>query len=78
MTTFELKSILYQKIAEIDDKSFLSAINTMIETKSNTTIFKTTPEQKKKIEQGINDIKEGRFFTDEEVQMEVDKWLKEK
>lgn len=78
MTTFELKSILYQKIAEIDDKSFLSAINTMIETKSNTTIFKTTPEQKKKIEQGINDIKEGRFFTDEEVQKEVDKWLKEK
>jgi predicted transcriptional regulator len=50
----------------------------MIETKSNTTIFKTTPEQKKKIEQGINDIKEGRFFTDEEVQKEVDKWLKEK
>jgi predicted transcriptional regulator len=78
MTTLELKSILYQKIAEIDDKSFLSAINTMIETKSNTTIFKTTPEQKKKIEQGINDIKEGRFFTDEEVQKEVDKWLKEK
>lgn len=78
MTTFELKSILYQKIAEIDDKSFLSAINTMIETKSNTTIFKTTHEQKKKIEHGINDIKEGRFFTDEEVQKEVDKWLKEK
>ena len=78
MTTFELKSILYQKIAEIDDKSFLSAINTMIETKSQSTIFKTSPEQKKKIEQGINDIKEGKFFSDEEVQKEVNKWLKEK
>jgi predicted transcriptional regulator len=50
----------------------------MIETKSQSTIFKTSPEQKKKIEQGINDIKEGKFFSDEEVQKEVNKWLKEK
>lgn len=40
------------RIAEINDKSFLSAINTIIETKSNSTINNTTPEQRKRIMEG--------------------------
>lgn len=52
ITTFELKKVLMHRIAEINDKSFLSAINTIIETKSNSTINNTTPEQRKRIMEG--------------------------
>lgn len=66
------------RIAEINDKSFLSAINTIIETKSNSTIYKTTPEQRKRIMEGKAQIVNGEFFTDEQVEKEIDQWLNEK
>jgi hypothetical protein len=78
MKTFELKSILYQKIAEINDKSFLSAINTIIESKSISTTFKTNSIQQYKIEEGKVQIKNGKSFTDVEVENELNKWFKEK
>lgn len=56
------------RITEINDKSLLSEINTIIETKSNSIIYKTTPEQCAK----------GEFFTNEQVEKEIDQWLNEK
>jgi hypothetical protein len=63
MTTVELKRILMHQIAGINDKSFLEAIRTIIETKSETTIFKTTPEQQKRIKEGRAQIEKGEYFT---------------
>lgn len=40
-------------------------------------IYKTTPEQRQSIKEGREQIARGEFFTDEEVKMEMDKWLKE-
>jgi predicted transcriptional regulator len=78
MTTVELKNILMHRIAGINDKSFLAAIKTIIETKSNTTIYKTTPEQRRRIKEGRDQIAKGEYFTNEQVEMEIDKWLSEK
>jgi predicted transcriptional regulator len=78
MTTVELKNILMHKIAGINDKSFLAAIQTIIESKSNTTIYKTTSEQRKGIKEGRAQIAKGEYFTNEQVEMEIDKWLSEK
>lgn len=78
MTTVELKNILIHRIAGINDKSFLTAIRTIIETKSKSTIYKTTPEQRKSIEEGRAQIARGEYFTSEQVEMEIDKWLSEK
>lgn len=78
MTTFELKSILYQKIAEINDKSFLAAINTIIESKSLSPIYKTNSIHQQKVEEGRVQINTGKSFTDIEVENELNKWLKEK
>lgn len=78
MTTLELKKILMHRIAEINDKSFLSAINTIIETKSNSTTYKTTAEQRKRIKEGKAQIEKGEFFTNEQVEKEMDQWLNEK
>jgi len=78
MTTIELKNILLYRIAAINDKSFLTAINTIIKTKAEATIYKTTPEQQKKINEGKEQIAKGEYFTNEQVEMEINKWLKEK
>jgi len=78
MTTIDLKNILLHRIAGINDKSFLSAINTIIETKAESTIYKTTPEQQKMIREGQEQIAKGEFLTNEQVEMEIDKWLREK
>ena len=78
MTTFELKDILFHKISAINDKSFLSALKTIIDTKSETIIFKTSPEQRQSIKEGQDQIARGEFLTNDQVEMEIDKWLKEK
>jgi predicted transcriptional regulator len=78
MTKVELKNILMHRIAGINDKSFLAAIKTIVETKSNTTIYKTTPEQRRRIKEGRTQIGKGEYFTNEQVEMEIDKWLSEK
>lgn len=78
MTTVDLKNILIHRIAGINDKSFLTEIFNLVETKSESTIYKTTPEQQKKIGEAIVQISKGESFTNEQVEMEIDKWLKEK
>ena len=78
MTTLELKNILIHQIAEIDDEIFLTAIKTFIEATSESTIYVTTPEQKLRIKEGIEQIAKGECFTNEQVEMEIDSWLKEK
>jgi predicted transcriptional regulator len=77
MKTAELKNILIQRIAGINDKSFLSAINTIVEAKSESTVYKTSPEQKRKIMESKAQFARGEYFTNEEVEKEIDKWLKE-
>jgi hypothetical protein len=78
MTTVELKNILIHRIAGINDKSFLNAIKTIVETKSETTIYKTTQEQRIRIKEGREQIARGEYYTNEQVELEIDKWLKEK
>jgi len=78
MTTLELKNILIHKIAAINDDSFLKAINTIVDTKSETTIYKTSEEQKSHIQEGIDQIENGEYFTNEQVNVEINQWLREK
>lgn len=78
MTTVDLKNILIHRIAGINDKSFLAAINTIIETKSKSTVYQTTREQRKNIEIGLSQIANGEYLNNDQVELEIDKWLKEK
>ena len=78
MTTVELKNFLIHRIAAIEDKSFLTAIKTIIKTKTETTIYQTTVEQRVKILEGRDQIAKGDSISNEEVEMEIDKWLREK
>ena len=78
MTTIELKNHLIHRIAGINDKSFLNAIKTIVDTKSESIIQKTTPEQRLRIKEGREQIARGEYFTNEQVELEIDQWLKEK
>jgi len=75
MTTIELRNILIHKIAAINDKSFLAAMNTIIDTKSEKLIYKTTPEQRQGIKEGQEQLARGEFFPNDQVESEIDKWL---
>ena len=78
MTTIELKDILIHKIAAINDKSFLDVMNTIIDTKSEKLIYKTTPEQRQRIKEGQEQLARGESLSNDQVEAAIDKWLSEK
>jgi hypothetical protein len=78
MTTIELKDILIHKIAAINDKSFLAAMNTIIDTKSEKLIYRTTPEQKQRIKLAQEQIARGEAISNDQVEADIDKWLNER
>jgi hypothetical protein len=77
MTTVELKNILIHQITGINDRSFLAAIKKIVETKSRSTVYKTTPEQRKRIQEGRDQIAKGDFYTNDQIELEINSWLKE-
>lgn len=76
MNTAELKNILKLRIDFINDKKFLSALNTLIESKIEHIIV-LTKEQKQIINQSQKEYSEGNFSTNDVVKEEMEKWLKE-
>ena len=78
MKTIELKDILIHKIAAINDKAFLAAVNTIIDTKSEKLIYKTTPEQRERIKKGQEQFLRGETISNDKVEAEIYKWLNEK
>lgn len=74
MTTVELKKLLIQRIAEINDVSFLKAVKTILESKTNTEILLLTPEQKKEIMESKKNIEQGLFIDNDSLDKEVAKW----
>jgi predicted transcriptional regulator len=70
----ELHAILYSKILSVTDEHKLSDLITAID-QSNSAIYYTSAEQKAKIMEGQEQIAKGNYFTNEQVEKEVDQWL---
>lgn len=87
MSTIELKEILKSKIDQIDDEDFLSAINTILESKSKSNesynqdlqkkIIILTEQQKKEIQNSQKEYLEGNYFDNDSVNEEMERWLRE-
>lgn len=86
MSTIELKNLLISKIAGIDDEAFLSAINTILDTKAKNTennnpdlqkIIILTEQQKKEIQNSQKEYSEGHYVDNDSVNEEMEKWLRE-
>jgi len=78
MTTVELKKMLIHRITEINDVSFLKAIKTILDSKTEAEIFSLTPEQRLELMQSRKEIEPGLYIEQELLDREVSKWLSAK
>jgi hypothetical protein len=76
MTTIELKKLLIHKIAEIDDLSFLKALKTILETKTDRELISLTAEQRQEIIESKKEIEQGLFVEQELLDKKLSLWLK--
>ncbi|MCH7658058.1 MAG: hypothetical protein IIB05_07040 [Bacteroidetes bacterium] len=78
MSIDEIKIRLHEGIENIDDNEFLMTIKELIEHKYQSTGSpKLTGWQLKRIKESEEQIKNGEFLTDEQVDKVIDKWLEE-
>lgn len=75
MTTIALKKLLIKRIAEINDVSFLNAIKTILDTKTQTQTLSLTPEQRFEIIESRKEVESGLFVEQVELDKELKKWL---
>jgi hypothetical protein len=74
MTTIELKKLLIHRITEINDVSFLKAVKTILESKTDTEVLLLTSEQRREIMESKKEIKQGLFIEHEILDKEVARW----
>lgn len=75
MTSIELKKMLMHRIAEINDESFLNAIKTILDLKTQTHIINLTSEQRSEIIESRKEIAQELFIEQAELDKEFNKWL---
>jgi hypothetical protein len=78
MTAIELKTLLIHRITEIDDVSFLKAIKTILDSKTETGIIQLTPDQLDDIIASKKEIEKGMFIEHSQLDKEVMQWLNAK
>ncbi|MDD5152173.1 MAG: hypothetical protein PHC28_17130 [Flavobacterium sp.] len=76
MNTAELKQRLKSKIDIINVDAFLKALNIIVESKTKNIII-LSDEQKLVIKNSQKEYLEGNYFTNDTVNEEMEKWLKE-
>ena len=75
MTTIELKKVLIHRITEINDISFLKALKTILESKTETEIISLTVEQRNEIIASKKEIEQGLFIENDLLDKKVSGWL---
>jgi hypothetical protein len=78
MTTIELKRLLIHRITEINDISFLKAIKTILDTKTDAEVIMLTPEQRWEIMESKKEIEQGLIIDQETIDDEVTRWASAK
>ncbi|RAR50923.1 hypothetical protein [Flavobacterium lacus] len=75
MKTAELKNILISHINQIDDESYLNALRTIIESKSN---FSNSylEEYNNELLIAEEEIEKGNYFSHQEVKDKMEQWKK--
>ncbi|WP_395064038.1 hypothetical protein [Flavobacterium sp.] len=71
MSTIELKNIVISKISEINDDAYLAAINTILDSKSE-----SIEEYNLDLKKSENDIAQGNVATHNQVLEKIAQWKK--
>lgn len=74
MTAIELKKLLIHRIAEINDESFLYALKTILDSKTQNQIISLTEKQREEIIESKKNIENGLFFDQSQLDKEFNKW----
>ena len=75
MTTIELKKVLIHRISEINDISFLKAIKTILDSKTETEVISLSSEQRFEINESKKEIENGQFIEQDLLDKKVTSWL---
>jgi len=80
MSTAELKKKLIAQINDTDNDDLLSEISTMlyIESKSVNGVYQMSDAEREAVEEGIRQIENGQWITNEEANKHIEEWLKNK
>lgn len=78
MSTVELRHIITRQLSQIEDVTFLEAIKTIIDSKISDGIYQLSDFQKERIDSAREELKKYETISHNEVQKEINKWLKEK
>ena len=76
-TTAQIKNNLISRIKDSKDLTFLKALQTIFDS-SEQSLYETSSEQEKQIQQGRQEIAQGKFSSNTQVLSEMRAWLKEK
>lgn len=74
MTTTELKNLLIYRISEISDVTFLEALKTILDSKSESTFIALTPEQRDEILASKKEIEQGLYIENQALEREITEW----
>ena len=77
MSSAELKLRIINKVSSINDELILQEIYRLINIESDMdSIYKLSEEEKKAVEMGLKDLKEGRVYTSEQADNMIKEWLR--
>jgi len=76
MSTVELRKKLIEKIQKTENEVLLEEAYRLLELETeDIEVYNLTEEQRKAISEGREQIKNGKFLTDDEASNEIDEWL---
>ncbi len=78
MSTLELRKKIIETIFLIEDKSFLEALKTIVDTKLASATYELSDFQRDRIRKGREQLMNGNTISNDTVQKKVDKWLSTK
>jgi hypothetical protein len=74
MSTIELKDKIQKRLAEIEDESFLKEIYGLIS--DDETPYEFYAEQEIRIEQALEEIRQGKVISNDDVKRDAEEWLR--
>jgi len=75
MNTIDLKKILISEITKIDDETFLSALKTILDSRSNSSL-NYSEQYNDDLKVAEQDIQSGNFYSHNEVKDKIEQWKK--
>jgi hypothetical protein len=78
MTSTELKTLIINRISEINDVSFLNELKAILDSQTGTGVIRLTPKLLNDIIASKKEIESGSFVDNNLLDKEVRQWLKEK